>query len=133
MGIDSTGYKILLLVHVVSVVVAFGPNFAAPMLSRVGEVTNEALGKAALYVQLPAIVVMWVAGMGLVGMSDDLYEMSQTWILLALVLFLLSAGLLFVISRAYRSGDTKAVPAFTGTLHLALLLGVVLMIWKPGL
>jgi hypothetical protein len=132
MGIDSTGYKILLLVHVVSVVVAFGPNFAAPMLSRVGEVTNEALGKAALYVQLPAVIVMWVAGMGLVGLSDDVFELTQTWILLALVLFLLSAGLLFLIARGYRSGDTKALPAFTGTLHLSLLLGVILMIWKPG-
>jgi uncharacterized membrane protein len=130
---NSVGYKILLLVHIVTVVVAFGPNFAAPMLSRVGEVTNEALGKAALYVQLPAVIVMWVAGMGLVGMSNDAVELTQTWILLALVLFLLSAGLLFLISRAYRSGETTAVPAFTGTLHLALLLGVILMIWKPGL
>jgi hypothetical protein len=133
MGIDSTGYKILLLVHVVTAVVAYGPNFAAPMLSRVGEVTNEALGKAALYVQLPAVVVMWVAGMGLVGMSDDVFELTQTWILLALVLWLLSTGVVWVLARAYRTGETKVVPALTGTLHLALLLGVVLMIWKPGL
>lgn len=130
---DTTGYKILLLVHVLSVVVAFGGNFVQPMLARAGNVSDEAFGKAVLFIQLPAVILMWVAGMGLVGMSDDVIEMTQTWIAVALVVFVAAAVLLFLIGRAYRAGSTAAVPAFTGVLHVLLVVGLYLMIWKPGL
>ncbi len=34
---------------------------------------------------LPALVLVWVFGMGLVGMSDDAIEMSETWVVLSLI------------------------------------------------
>jgi hypothetical protein len=132
MGIGSTGYQIFLLLHLVFVVVAFGGNFIQPMLARSGNVSNEAFGRAALFIQLPALVLMWVTGMGLAGMSDDTWELTQTWIVLAIIVFLVASAVQFVIGRSFRSGDTKLVPMLTGLLHLSLVVGLYLMIWKPG-
>lgn len=133
MGIESTGYRILLLVHLLAVVVAFGGNFIQPMLRRAGNVSDEAFGKAVMFIQLPAVIVLWVAGMGLVGMSDELYQLSQTWILIALVAFLVAAVVTFLVGRAYRNGSGDKVAPLVGVLHLSLLVGVIVMVWKPGL
>jgi cytochrome bd-type quinol oxidase subunit 2 len=132
MGIGSTGYNIFLLLHVVFAVVAFGGNFVQPMLARSGGVDNESFAKAALYVQLPALVLLWVTGMGLAGMSEDAIELTQTWVTLAIVVFLVAAVLQFLVGRAWRSGDPKLVPAFTGGLHLLLVVGLYLMVFQPG-
>jgi quinol-cytochrome oxidoreductase complex cytochrome b subunit len=132
MGIGSTGYQIFLLLHLVFVVVAFGGNFVQPMLARSGNVSNEAFGRAVLFIQLPALVLMWVTGMGLAGMSDDAIELTQTWILLAIIVFLVAAALQFVIGRSWRAGDAKLIPALTGGLHLCLVVGLYLMVFQPG-
>ena len=39
----------------------------------------------------------------------------------------------YLIARAYEIGSTSAVPGLTGGLHLCLIVGLYLMIWKPGL
>ncbi len=133
MGIESTGYRILLLVHLLAVVVAFGGNFVQPMLRRAGNASDEAYGKAVMYVQLPAVIVLWVAGMGLVGMSDELYQLTQVWIVVGLVAFLVAALVTFLVGRAYRNGAGDRVAPLVGILHLSLVVGVVAMVWKPGL
>jgi hypothetical protein len=132
MGTEATGYQIVLLLHVVMAVVAFGGNFVQPMLARSGEVAEEAFARTALFIQLPALVLLWVTGMGLVGMSDDLWSMSQTWVLGAILVFLVAAVVQFLIGRAWRSGDPKLVPMLTGVLHLLLVVGLYFMIFKPG-
>ncbi len=130
---DSTGYKIFLLIHVVAVVVAFGGNFVQPMLARAGNVADETFAKAALYIQLPALVVVFVAGMGLIGMSDEAWKFSQTWVSLAFLVSIVAIVLQYLVSRAFKSGSTKQVPMLTGGLHLMLVVAIFLMIWKPGL
>ena len=130
---DSTGYKIFLLIHVVAVVVAFGGNFVQPMLARAGNVADETFAKAALYIQLPALVVVFVAGMGLIGLSDEAWKFSQTWVSLAFLVSIVAIALQFLVSRAFKSGNTKQVPMLTGGLHLMLIIAIYLMIWKPGL
>ena len=35
----------------------------------------------------PALVLLFVFGMGLIGMSEDLFEVSQTWILVSLLIW----------------------------------------------
>lgn len=128
----STGYSVLLLIHILAVVVAFGPNFVQPLLARSANVSNDAFAKTALYVQLPALVVVFVAGMGMVGMSDNSWQFSQSWVSIAFLLAIAAGVLQFLIGRAYQRADTKAVPALTGGLHLLLVVAVYLMIWKPG-
>ena len=44
---------------------------------------------------LPALVILWALGMGLTGMSEDFYEVSQTWLVLSIIGFVLE-GLLWL-------------------------------------
>ena len=79
----STGYQIFGLLHVIAVIVAFGPLFIYPSLQRAG--AGATIAKLHLRISLPALALVWVLGMGMVGMSDEVWKMSQTWIVLSLV------------------------------------------------
>ncbi len=128
----STGFQILLLVHILAAFVAFGGNFVQPALARAGA-DDEALGKVNMFIQLPAMVVLWVAGMGALGMSDKVFSFSQTWVSIAFLVWLIALVLQFLVARSYQSGNSTRVPMLTGFLHVCLVVALYLMIWKPGL
>ncbi len=130
--VDSTGFRILLLVHVIAMFVAFGGNFVQPMLARAGNISDEVFAKANLYIQLPALVIGWIAAMGAIGTSDDLFKFSQTWVSIAMLVVIVAIVLQYLIARAWQHGKAKAVPGLTGGLHLCLVVALYLMIWKPG-
>jgi hypothetical protein len=138
--INDTGYRIMLLLHILSVLVAFSPFFILPLLARSG---GEGTGAAVLtYVQrfaTPAVVLAGFFGLAMVGMSDKVYKFSQAWVSFALLLWIVQVALfIFGILPAQRkaaAGDAEAarrVPMFTGMIHLALLILIYLMIWRPG-
>ncbi len=85
----------------------------------------------------PALTLLWVFGMGLAGMSEDVYKMSQTWLAAALAIWaVMMAVSWFLIkpSLADQSDDaTKKLSAGIGITHLGLIVTLILMIWKPGL
>ena len=130
----STGYQIMGLVHILSAVVAFGPLFLYPGLQRNGETTTVA--RMHMRLVFPALVVLWVLGMGLAGMSDGAYEVSDTWLALSAVNWVvLMAVSWFLIRPAI--GDTgesarSKLAAGIGITHLLLVVGLYLMIFKPG-
>ena len=139
-AINDTGYKVVLLLHILSVLVAFSPLFVMPLIARTG---GEATAGAVLtYLQrlaTPAVVLAGFFGLALIGMSDKFYKFSQTWVSLALLLWIIQVALfIFAILPAQRkaaAGDAEAarrVPMFTGMIHLALLVLLYLMIWRPG-
>ena len=70
----STGYQILGVLHVLAVIVAFGPLFIYPSMQRAG--AGPALARLHLRLVLPALTLVWVLGMGMVGMSDEVWEMA---------------------------------------------------------
>ena len=129
----STGYRILGLLHIFAAIVAFGPMIVYPTLRR-GD--SARLAKLHLYLILPALTLVWALGMGLVGMSDDLWEMSQTWIVLALVGWVvLMAVSWFLIRPAITDAGSDADKKFSagvGITHLVSVAVLVLMIFKPG-
>lgn len=133
--LDTFGYRIMAMLHILSVVVAFGPLFLYPGLRKAGETSTM----ASLHMKMtfPALVLMWVFGMGLAGMSEDAYELSQTWLALSIVLWIvLVAVSWFLIKPAISDTGEKATSKLamgTGITHLGLVIGLVLMIWKPGL
>ncbi len=133
----STGFQIILLVHILAAFVAFGGNFVQPALARAGA-DDAALTKVNLYIQLPAMVVLWVAGMGALGMSkpggasEPLYSVSQTWAAIALVVWLIALVLQFLVGRAYQTGKKDIVPALNGVLHICLVVALYLMVFRPG-
>ncbi len=143
---SSTGYKIVLLLHIVAVVAAFGGLFAAPVLARVeGAAQSTAKGMVG-YLQriaIPAAILAGILGMGLIGMSKDgpveVYKFSQTWVSIALLLWLVEIAVYFFAllpaEKKVAAGDAEAakrLPMFTGIVHLLLVVLVYLMVFKPG-
>jgi hypothetical protein len=133
--LDTTGLRIMALLHILSAVIAFGPLFLYPGLRKAGETTT--IASMHMRMTFPALVALWVLGMGLAGMSDDAYKMSQTWLALSLInwLILIAASWFLIrpsILDTSESANAK-LAAGTGITHLGLVVGLFLMIWKPGL
>lgn len=129
----STGYRILGLVHILAAVVAFGPLFVYPPLRRAGATAE--LAKLHVYVSLPALVVVWVLGMGMIGMSDGAIEMSDTWVVLALVSWVVLMVVSWFLIRPAISDPgeqaAKRLALGTGITHLLLVFTLWLMVFKP--
>jgi hypothetical protein len=131
----STGYQLLGVVHVLAVVIAFGPLFLYPRLQRSG--ATAVIASLHLRLVMPALLLVWVAGMGLVGMSKDFIEMTQTWIALSLVGWVfLAVASFFMIRPALHDAAPSArtrLSAGVGVSHLVMAVVLALMIFKPGL
>ena len=130
---DSFGYRVMGLVHVLSAIVAFGPLFLYPGLRRAGETSTMA--SMHMRMTFPALVVLWVAGMGLSGIAG--LKLAQAWLSLSILVWVvLIAASWFLIRPSITDQSeaaTKKLSAGVGITHLGLIAGLVLMIWKPGL
>jgi hypothetical protein len=130
----STGYRILGILHVLAVIIAFGPLFFYPTLQRAGAGTT--IAKLHLRLVLPALALVWVLGMGLIGTSDSLWEMSQTWIVLSLigwVILMLVSWFLIRPSVTDAGEQARAKMASgIGVTHVLLIVMLYLMVFKPG-
>lgn len=146
--VDTFGYKLMFLLHILAVIVAFAPAFVWPVVSvrlkKEGKPVGPAIGALAAgntaKVHGPALVLVGLFGFGLVGMSKSLYEFSDPWISVAMLLWFIMLGVLFGLmlpaEKRSASGDESAdkiVSMAGGILHLLLLLMLIDMIWKPGL
>ena len=133
--LDTTPYRIMSLLHILTAIVAFGPLFLYPGLRKAGETSTI----ASLHMRLafPALILLWVLGMGLAGMSEDAYEVSQLWLSLSIVNWVLLVAVSWFLIRPAITDQSQAaaarLAAGTGLTHLGLVVGLVLMIWKPGL
>ena len=136
----STGSKIVGVLHIVSVVAAFGPVLVYPTLRRAGD--TRSLARIHMRIVMPAMFAMWVFGMGLAGLSkpdgadEPVYKVSETWLALAVVdwVILMAVGWFLIrpsITDTSESRDSR-FSAGVGITHLGLVVGLVLMIWKPG-
>ena len=146
--VDSFGYKLFFLLHILAVIVAFAPAFVWPVVSvqlkKQGKPVGPSIGALAAgntaKVHGPALVLVGLFGFGLVGMSDKVWEFSQSWVSVAMLLWFIMMGVLFGMmlpaEKKAAAGDAaadKIVSMAGGILHLLLLLMLIDMIWKPGL
>lgn len=146
----DTGYKIMLLLHILAVVVGFAPAWLTPVMVRLtangDRAAADGLESSILRFSLPGLVLAGLLGFGLAGMSkvpgadEPLYKMSQPWLMVAILLWLVLLAVVVFVTRpaikAFRDGDAKArglVMAGTGVTHLILVVMLYLMIFKPGL
>ena len=130
----SNGYRILGLLHILSAVAAFGPLFIYPAMQRAG--AGAELARLHLRVSLPALVLTWAFGMGLVGTSEDNFEMSQSWIVLSLLCWVAAVVISWFLIRpalsdASASASSK-LAAGIGATHLIAVVVLYLMVFKPG-
>jgi uncharacterized membrane protein len=168
MGINSGGYKLLLLLHILAVVIGIGGVslngvFGREAKQRQGP-EGRAITEAVEYVTRIASYVIYlipVFGILLVLASDDVFEFSDAWIWLSMLLYIVAVGVSHgVLIRNTRlmimlMRDLEATPPTPGaggpppqvaelerlgrmqgmaggTLHLLLVALIALMIWKPG-
>ena len=139
---DSTGYKILLLIHIIFVVVAFGALFVAPVLGRVEGASRGVAQGMVTFIQrfaLPSVILVGLSGFGLIGMSDQVYKFSSAWVGPAILLWLIEIGLyvggILPAEKKVAAGDESAqkmLPMFTGISHLIWVVAIYLMVFKPG-
>ena len=132
--LDSAGYRIMGLLHIIAAVAAFGPVLMYPGLKKAGETAT--LARLHMRVTFPALIVLWVLGMGLAGMSEDAYKVSQTWMALSIVVWAILVVASWLLIRPAITDDSPSavskMAAGSGITHLGLVIGLVLMIWKPG-
>ncbi|MGI9646104.1 MAG: hypothetical protein ACR2O6_12430, partial [Ilumatobacteraceae bacterium] len=84
---NQTLVRLLYFVHILAVIVAFGPTFFYHRLRRHGELATIATLHMRLV--LPALVVLWVAGMGMAGINQ--FDLASTyWITITIVLWLVA-------------------------------------------
>jgi membrane protein YdbS with pleckstrin-like domain len=137
--------ELLLFLHLVSAVAAFGPPLVLPRFTR--EAPRRAAGHVVVVLQrivTPGLVGLLLFGAALVGSSDADFSFSEAWISLAFltVLAALAVVWLVLIPRERRvaraSSDSEAnrlarqTGGLFGLLHLLLVIGLVLMVWQPG-
>lgn len=140
-------YNVLLILHILSVVVAFAPSIVHPLVAkRLGE-QDEGAGRRFAgaasgnnrSVHLPALVAVGVLGMGLVGVSGGVFKFTDPWIAVSLLLWLVIGGVLSAMvlpgEREMGAGEAGAASkvqtgwAIVGVLFLVVL---ILMVVKPG-
>jgi uncharacterized membrane protein len=99
-AINDTGYRIVLVAHILFAIVGFGAVvlngvYAAQMRSRKGPgalaifEANFKVSKIGQY----CIYVVFVLGLALVGMSDKAWKFDQTWIWLSITLYVIATGI----------------------------------------
>lgn len=167
MGVSSFAYKLFLLLHIASAIIGFGgvvlngvyaqrarKRPPAEALAVVEDNAWVSFKVAEIFIYLTAVF-----GLGLVGLSDEIWKFSQLWVWLAIVIYVVALGVshgllmprvkrLIALMREIATGAppaggpppqaaelAKVGPQIGGlsmVLHLALVAILVLMIWKPG-
>lgn len=150
----GTGYKIMLLIHVLAMIVAFAPAFVWPFVSaslrKSGEqdpagTVNRLNAGMSQKIYGPALAVGGLIGFGVAGMSkpssgaDPIFAMSQTWLVVAALIWLIMLGIYFGLlapaEKKLAEGDTsvaKMIGMANGIMHLLVVIALYLMVFKPG-
>jgi len=160
-SIVDPGYKIVLFLHILAVVLAFGPTFGygfffsvAPQHPTATPAILAGVQKVDKYLVNPGMVVLLLAGIGLLSASDGAWEVSDAFvgvgILAIVVLFGLQHGFFqpkvreakALAERDLKSGDTlspefEALGARIGKVGalagIIVVVAIFFMTYKPFL
>jgi uncharacterized membrane protein len=157
-GVDGDLYKVVLVLHILSVIIGFGGMFIAGFYGN--EARNRpgqeglAVAESALKVtgQIPTVAVIAAPLLGilLVFLSDDTWKFSEAWISVSFLLYIVLMGLAtgvqvptirkIVAMRANAQGGMTAEMAAAGkkvatasaVVNVLWVVILVLMVFKPG-
>jgi hypothetical protein len=128
----STGFKIFLLLHILSVIVAFAPAVLA-VLPGGRDGTLGLLDRAGRQVYAPALILTGFFGIMCIVTSDEVFEFSDTFVTLAFVVWIAMNGVFHALVLAgQRQNDEKKVDNGHAIMTVLLIVMLYLMIWKPG-
>ena len=142
----DTGYKIVLLIHILATVVAIAPAVVHPILFEFEKRRDGgdlvALGSrvaATGRIYAVALIVSGVVGFGLISMSDNVIGWGDTWVWLSIILWVAVNGILHALmlpaEKALGEGDESAlkkVDTYGPILGLLVVAIFYLMVVKPG-
>lgn len=99
-SIVDPGYKITLFLHILAVVLAFGPTFGyaiffsvAPQYPRATPAILTGMQRCDRYLVNPGMVVLLLAGIGLLAMSDGAWDTSDVFVAVGFVAIFALFGL----------------------------------------
>ena len=129
-------WKLLFLGHLLSFVVAFAPAVINPVLTAESKKDGESdlirvaghLANNGRRIHFPALIALGGFGILMVLQSDPIFEFDQTWVGLAIVVWLaicgVVSGIIIPNERRLAAGDlaAEAKVAMGGQLTTVLLL-----------
>ncbi len=144
--VGGTGYNILLFLHIVAIFVALSPTFVYPFLARdtngeysVRRTLYTGIAKRSMRIYGSSLIVGGLLGFGVAGLSDEVYQLSDGWLVASVIAWLAMNGVLHALvipaEKAIVVGDEpNTKKAETGSLIISVLflLSLYLMIFKPG-
>ena len=99
-SIVDPGYKIVLFLHILAVVLAFGPTFGyafffsvAPQYPQATPAILAGVQKVDRYLVNPGMVILLLAGIGLLTASDGAWETSDVFVAVGFVAIIALFGL----------------------------------------
>jgi len=148
-AINDTSYNIMLFLHILTAVVAMAPAFVNPLLGKKLADGGHDISPMARYaaehnqrIYGTALILSGLLGFGVAGMSDEVFKVSQGWLVAAVIICIAMNGLLHAVIRpsekAMADGDRSAelqqkLQLGGGLFTLLFLVELYLMVFKPGL
>lgn len=155
-GAGSTFSQILLILHIVAVLGAFGAASVSAALAHVAKASDLSAALPAAEkgltvtkrTTIPALLIATLLGILLVFNSDGAFGFGDPWIsasfsivlVLLLLVWLVALPAQRALVTALQGGNAETVKnaasrtaMATGLFHLGFVVLVILMIWKPGL
>lgn len=155
----DSGYKIALFLHIIAIVLAFGPTFGyglffsvAPQYPRAVPAILAGVQRCDRYLVNPGMIVLLLAGIYLLSASDSVWDGSDAFIIVGFIAIIALFGLQHAFfqpqvrkakelaERDLQSGDTLS-PEFetisqrlgqVGTLAgLIVVVTTFFMVYKP--
>ncbi len=99
-SIVDPGYKIMLFLHILAVVLAFGPTFGygfffsvAPRYPTAAPAIMAGIQKVDKYLVNPGMIVLLLAGIGLLSASDGVWDGSQAFVVVGFIAIIALFGM----------------------------------------
>jgi uncharacterized membrane protein len=143
-------YKVLLLLHLLSVVIGFGPWMLNGLLPRwalsrsaeEGQAVNGAAYRISNISQF-AIYAAFIFGFATVGSADhNVIKVSQAWVWISILCWLAIVGVMHGLAlpaqRQLRDGEgdraavTQRLSLAAGIINLLVIVAIVMMVFEPG-
>ena len=160
-SIVSADYKIALFLHILAVVLAFGPTFGyalfasvAPQHPRATPAILTGIQRCDRYLVNPGMVVLLLAGIYLLVASDDAWETSDVFVSIGFLAIIVLFGLQHaffqpqvrkakeIAERDLKAGDTlsaefeavsQRIGQVGGIAGLIVVVAIFFMAYKPFL
>ncbi len=144
--VGSGVYNLLLILHILTVIVAFAPAVVHPLVGR--RLLAEDEGSMRRFsnatsintrtVHLPALAAVGLLGFALVGVSGEFYKFTDPWVAISALLWLVIAGVIGAVvlpgERGLATGEAGAaskVQTGGGIATVLFLIVLCLMVVKP--